>query len=821
MMREEKIMDVNKRIIPIDLNMEMQKSFIAYAMSVIVDRALPDVRDGLKPVQRRILFTMNELGNTPDKPHKKCARIVGDVMGKYHPHGDSSIYEALVRMGQDFSTRYLLVDPHGNFGSVDGDGAAAMRYTEARMDKIAMEMLRDLDKDTVDFYPNYDETLMQPVTLPSRFPNLLVNGSGGIAVAMATNIPPHNLGEVIDAAVAVIDNPEIDIEGIMEYIKGPDFPTGGLIVGMNGVREAYRTGKGKIRCRAKCEIEQEKDHEVIVVSEIPFQVNKEILVKNIRELARDKKIEGISECYDHSDRSGMRIEIILKKGANANVVLKRLYKHTQLQTTFGAIMIALVDGEPKLLTIKDFLTNYLKYQVEVIERRTRFDLEKAKKRAHILEGLVKALSVIDDVIKTIKASENANTAREALMNNFGFSEMQAQAILDMRLQRLTNLEVEKLEEEYNALLEKIAYYEKLLQNRDMVMALIKDDLIDIKQRYGDERRTDFDFDDDDIDIEELIQEEEMVVTLTNQGYIKRLPSDTYRTQKRGGKGITGLSTKEEDFVKDIFVTSTHNNILFFTTKGKVFVKKCYMISEAGRTAKGTAIVNMLNLDSGERISSMLPVDGINLEENLVMITKKGIVKKTAVQEYVNIRQNGIIAVALREDDELIAVIRTTGKDDIIIGTKLGMSIRFNETDVRSMGRVSIGVKGINLRKDDEVVDADKVSVGDEILVISENGYGKRTVESDYKQQNRGGIGIKAMSITEKTGNLCGLKVVNGSEDIMLISDANVIIRLNTADVSLYGRSAQGVRVMRVDEDTKVVSIAVVPHHEEDNLDKVE
>ncbi len=808
-------MDFNKRIIPIDLNMEMQRSFIAYAMSVIVDRALPDVRDGLKPVQRRILFGMDELGNTHDKPHKKCARIVGDVMGKYHPHGDSSIYEALVRMGQDFSSRYMLVDPHGNFGSVDGDGAAAMRYTEARMAKITSELLRDIDKETVDFYPNYDGSLMQPVTLPSRFPNLLVNGSGGIAVAMATNIPPHNLGEVIDAAVAVIDDPEIDIDGIMEHIKGPDFPTGGLIVGMSGVRQAYRTGKGKIRCRAKHVIEQERDHEVIVVTEIPYQVNKELLVKNIRELVREKKIEGISDCFDHSDRDGMRVEIVLKKGANANVVLKRLYKHTQLQTTFGAIMIALVDNEPKLLTIKDFLTNYLNYQVEVIERRTRYDLEKAKKRAHILEGLVKALSIIDEIIATIKSSENANTAREALMGNFGFSEMQAQAILDMRLQRLTNLEIEKLEEEYNALLERIAYFEQVLSNRDMVMGIIRDDLIDIKERYGDARRTEFDFDDDDIDIEELIQEEEMVVTLTNQGYIKRLPSDTYRTQRRGGKGITGLSTKEEDFVKDIFVTSTHNNILFFTTKGKVFVKKCYLIPEAGRTAKGTAIVNMLNLDPGERISSMLPVEGINLEENLVMVTRNGVVKRTAVEEYTNIRQNGLIAMALREGDELMSVIRTTGNDDIIIGTKMGMSIRFNENDARAMGRVSMGVRGITLREGDAVVDAAKVCEGDEILVISENGYGKRTAEDEYKQQNRGGIGIKAMTITDKTGYLCGLKIVSGNEDMMLINDANVVIRLNVGEVSLYGRSAQGVRVMRVDEDTKVVSIAIVPHHDEE------
>lgn len=808
-------MDINKRVIPVDLNMEMQKSFIAYAMSVIVDRALPDVRDGLKPVQRRILFSMNELGNTPDKPHKKCARIVGDVMGKYHPHGDSSIYEALVRMGQDFSSRYMLVDPHGNFGSVDGDGAAAMRYTEARMDKIAMEMLRDLDKDTVDFYPNYDETRMQPVTLPSRFPNILVNGSGGIAVGMATNIPPHNLGETVDAAVALIDNPDIDVDGLMEYIKAPDFPTGGLIVGMSGVKSAYRTGRGKIRCRARCEIEKEKDHEVIIVTEIPFQVNKEMLVKTIRELSRDKKIEGISECFDHSDRSGMRVEIHLKKGANANVVLKRLYKHTQLQTTFGAINIALVNGEPKLLTLKDFLVNYLNYQVEIIERRTRFDLEKAKKRAHILEGLVKALSIIDEIIATIKASENATMARDALMGSFGFSEVQAQAILDMRLQRLTNLEIEKLEEEYNALLERIAYFESLLADPQLVLGVVRDDLLDIKQRYGDARRTDIVFDDDDIDIEELIQEEEMAVTVTHQGYIKRLPSDTYRAQKRGGKGVTGLSTKEEDFAKEIIVTSTHNDILFFTTKGKVFVKRCYQIPEAGRTAKGTAIVNLLNLEPDEKISSVFPVDNVNETDNLVMVTKQGVVKKTAFTEYSRIRQNGLIAIAIREGDELISVIRTEGNDDIMIGTRDGMSIRFNENDVRSMGRVSMGVRGILLRSDDVVVDASKVTDDDFVLAISENGFGKRTPASEYKVQNRGGVGIKTLNVTAKTGRLCCLKVVNGDEDIMLISDANVVIRLNVSEISVIGRSAQGVRVMKVDDSTKVVCVAKVAAKEDD------
>lgn len=807
-------MDINKRTIPIDLNHEMQRSFIAYAMSVITDRALPDVRDGLKPVQRRILYTMNELSNTPDKPHKKCARIVGDVMGKYHPHGDSSIYEALVRMGQDFSSRYMLVDPHGNFGTVDGDSAAAMRYTEARMDKIALEMLRDIDKDTVDFKPNYDETMMEPVTLPSRIPNLLINGTGGIAVGMATNIPPHNLGEVCDAAVALIDNPDIEIDELMKFIPGPDFPTGGQILGVSGIKQAYRTGRGKIYCRAKCEIEQHKDHEVIAVTELPFQVNKEMLVKNIRDLARDKKIEGISECHDFSDKTGMRVEISLKKGVNANVILNRLYKHTQLQTTFGAIMIALVDGEPKVLSIKEMLVHYLKYQETVIERRTRFDLEKAKKRAHILEGLIRALDIIDEIIATIKASANANAARDALMGNFGFTEIQAQAILDMRLQRLTNLEIEKLQEEYSALMQRIAYYESLLANPALVMGVIRDDLIEIKNKYNDPRRTKITFDEDEIDIDELIQQEDMAVTLTQQGYIKRVAVDTYKAQKRGGKGITGLSTKEEDFVKDIFVTSTHSHLMFFTTKGKVFIKKCYQIPEAGRTAKGTAIVNLLNLESGEKVSSVFPVDKFEENANLVMVTKDGNVKKTPIMDYSRIRQNGLLAIALREGDELISVIKTDGNDNIIIGTRDGMSICFNEKDVRTMGRVSMGVRGISLKRDDLVIGAAKIQEDDQVLVISQNGYGKRTPASEYKIQNRGGMGVKTISVTDKTGLVCAIDTVKGDEDIMLINDSNVVIRLKVEEISTFGRAAQGVRVMRVDDETKVVGISKLPHEEE-------
>ena len=801
----------SSRIIPVDLGQEMQKSFISYAMAVIINRALPDVRDGLKPVHRRIIYSMAELGITPDKPHKKCARIVGDVLGKYHPHGDSAIYDSLVRLAQDFSIRYLLVDGHGNFGSVDGDSAAAMRYTEARLGKIAMELIRDMDKNTVDFYPNFDDTLQQPVTLPSRFPNLLVNGTGGIAVGMATNIPPHNLGEVIDATIAVMDNPEITIEELMEYVPAPDFPTGGLIVGVSGIRQAYRTGRGKLRIRARAEIETVKEgYDKIVVTEIPYQVNKEMLVASIRELAHEKKIEGISDCNDESDSEGMRIAIDLRKGVNAHVVLNQLYKHTQMQTTFGVIMIALVDGEPRVLSLKEILVEYVKYQREIIERRTRFDLEKAKKRAHILEGLIKALDHIDEIIALIKASNDAASARLGLMERFGFSEVQAQAILDMRLQRLTGLEREKLEEEFAALCERIDYFEHVLANPQMVYDIVKADLSEIKEKFSDARRTEITFDEDDIDADELIQEEEMVVTLTHQGYIKRIASDTYRSQRRGGKGITGLSTKEEDFVQDIFATSTHNQIMFFSNKGKVYIKKCYQIPEAGRQAKGMAIVNLLNLDGDEKISAVFPVSEFDEDTNLVMVTKNGIVKKTSMAEYSNIRQNGLIAIAIREDDQLISVLRTDGNDNLVIGTHDGMAICFNENDVRPMGRVAMGVRGIKLREGDRVVDAARIREDAYVLVISENGYGKRTPASEYREQTRGGIGVRTLRITEKTGQMCGLKVVDESDDIMLINDANAIIRMGTEDISIFGRSAQGVKLMRVDEETNVVCIAKIP-----------
>jgi len=807
------------RIIPLDLGGEMKKSFISYAMAVIINRALPDVRDGLKPVHRRIIYSMSEQGITPEKPHKKSARIVGDVLGKYHPHGDSAIYDSMVRMAQDFSTRYLLVDGHGNFGSVDGDGAAAMRYTEARMGKIAMELVRDIDKDTVDFYPNFDGTLQQPVTLPSRFPNLLVNGSGGIAVGMATNIPPHNLGEVVDATCACIDDPDITIDQLMQHLKGPDFPTGGEIIGYSGIRQAYHTGRGKIVLRAKSEIEVEKDHQKIVITEIPYQVNKEVLVGTIRELARDKKIDGIADANDESDHTGMRVVIDLKKGANASVVLNQLYKHTQLQISYGIIMLALVDSEPRVLNIKEVLTEYIKYQREVIERRTRFDLEKALKRAHILEGLLKALDVIDEIIHTIRASKDGTAARLALIEKFAFTEVQAQAILDMRLQRLTGLERNRLQEEYDTLSKQIAYFRRVLEESALVYDIIKKDLQDIKARYSDERRTAIGHAEDEIDIEDLIQEEDMVITLTQQGYIKRTASDNYRVQRRGGKGITGLATKEEDAVKDIFTSSTHNNILFFTTKGKVYIKKCYQIPAYERSAKGMAIVNMLALDDGEKVSAVFPIQSMDEDSNLVMITKEGIIKKTELAAFANIRQNGIIAIALREEDELVSVLKTHGEDKIIIGSHEGMAIAFHEKDVRPMGRVAVGVRGMKLREGDYVIGAGVLRDDQHVLVISENGFGKRSTADEYREQARGGLGAKTMNLSKKTGNLAGIVTVGEDEDIVIINNSNVIIRMEARGISVFGRSAQGVRIMRLGQDEQVVSIAKLPQEQEEQLEE--
>ena len=807
-----------KAIQPVDIEKEMRTSFISYAMAVIINRALPDVRDGLKPVHRRILYSMSELGLSPDKPFRKSARIVGDVLGKYHPHGDSAVYLSMVRMAQNFSTRHLLVDGHGNFGSVDGDAPAAMRYTEARLSKISMELLRDIDKDTVDFYPNFDETLMQPSVLPSKYPNLLVNGTGGIAVGMATNVPPHNLGEVIDAAVCLIDDPDSTVDDLMEHLHGPDFPTGGIIMGTAGITQAYNTGRGRICVRARAEIEEYKaGRQRIIVTEIPYQVNKAALIKRIAELVQDKHLEGISDIRDESDKNGMRIVIELKRDVNSNVILNRLYKHTQMQDTFGVIMLALVDGEPKVLNLKEMLYYYLEHQKTVIIRRTKYELEKAEARAHILEGLIIALDNIDEIVNMIKKSPDAPTARNSLMVRFGLSDKQAQAILDMRLQRLTGLERDKIVSEYEKIIERIAYLKSILASPQMVIDIIKSEMLEIKGKYADERRTEITFAAEDIDLDELIQEEEMVVTLTHFGYIKRLRSDTYRTQRRGGRGVTGLSTREEDFAEHVMVTSTHSNLLFFTNMGKVYRRKCYTLPETGRTAKGMAIVNLLQLDANEKVSAVFPIADFNSDAMLVLATKNGLIKKTPVSEFKNIRQSGIIAIGMREGDELIGVLETSGEDNLIIGTTKGMSVMFSEKDVRHMGRGAMGVKSVTLRKGDSVVGVSIAKPDVDVLVISENGYGKRTPVSEYSLQRRGGIGVKTLRITEKTGDMCTLKVVDGSEDIMLINDAGVIIRMKVDEISTIGRDTQGVRLMNLGEDSKVVSVALV--HLDDDADE--
>ncbi len=809
-------MDENRKSVqPIDIEKEMKTSFISYAMAVIINRALPDVRDGLKPVHRRILYSMSELGNTPDKPFRKSARIVGDVLGKYHPHGDSAVYLSMVRMAQDFSTRHLLVSGHGNFGSVDGDSPAAMRYTEARLSPIAMELLRDLEKDTVDFYPNFDETLMQPSVLPSKFPNLLVNGTGGIAVGMATNIPPHNLAETINATVHLIDNPDAGVEDLMQFIKGPDFPTGGIVIGTAGITQAYHTGRGKICVRAKAEIEEFKaGRQRIIVNEIPYQVNKAALITRIAELVQDKHIEGISDIRDESDKRGMRIVIELKRDVNANVILNRLYKHTQMQDTFGVIMLALVDGEPKVLSLKELIFHYLEHQKDVIVRRTRYELEKAQARAHILEGLIIALDNIDEVVELIKKSPDVPTARDGLMTRFGLSDKQAQAILDMRLQRLTGLERDKIQGEYEKLIERIAYLQQILETPQMVLDIIKEEMLEIRDKYADARRTEITYSADDIDLDELIQEEEMVVTLTHYGYVKRIRSDAYRTQKRGGKGVTGLSTREEDFAERVMVTSTHSHLLFFTNMGKVYRRKCYELPETGRTAKGMAIVNLLSLDAGEKVSAVFPINDFSDDTMLVIVTKNGFIKKTSVSAFKNIRQSGLIAVGLRDGDELISVRETSGHDELIVGTAKGMSVMFNEEDVRDMGRTAMGVRAVALREGDSVVGMGIVRPDSEVLVISENGYGKRTPVSEYKIQKRAGIGIKTLKVTEKTGDMCAIGIVDGSEDIMLISDAGIIIRTRVSEISVFGRDTQGVKLMNVDEETHVVSAALVPHDDE-------
>ncbi|GMG98139.1 DNA gyrase subunit A [Tepidimicrobium xylanilyticum] len=809
-------MDRDKEnIIEINIEDEMRSSYLDYAMSVIVSRALPDVRDGLKPVHRRILYAMNELGMTPDKPYRKSARIVGDVLGKYHPHGDSSVYFAMVRLAQDFNTRYPLVDGHGNFGSIDGDSPAAMRYTEARMTKLALEMLRDINKDTIDYRPNFDETLKEPTVLPSRFPNLLVNGSSGIAVGMATNIPPHNLSEIIDGIVMLIDNPEADVEDLMKVIKGPDFPTGAVIMGKDGIKNAYKMGRGKITIRAVAEIEEgNRGRDRIVVTEIPYQVNKAKLIEKIAELVRDKKIEGISDLRDESDREGMRIVIELKRDANPNVVLNNLYKQTQLQTTFGIIMLALVDNEPKILNLKQALNYYLDYQKEIIIRRTKFDLNKAEERAHILEGLKIALDNIDEIIDIIRSSKEDSTAKERLMQAFSLSEKQAQAILDMRLRRLTGLEREKLEEEYESLIKEINRLKEILANERLIYEIIKEELLNIKDNYGDERRTRIVPKVDEIDIEDMIEEEDVIITLTHQGYIKRMPEATYKIQRRGGKGITGITTKNEDFVENLFITSTHDSILFFTNKGKVYLLKAYEIPEGKRQARGTAIVNLLNMAKSETISAVIPIEKYNPNINLVFVTKNGYIKKTKLSNYKNIRRNGIIAINLREDDELIAVRATGGNDELIVVTSLGMAIRFNESDVREMGRNATGVIAVKLKEDDKVVAMDIVEEGKDLLVVSEFGFGKRTSLEEYRLQNRGGTGIKTYNVKEKTGKLVSAKVIDSKDEIIMISMSGIIIRLISEDISKMGRNTQGVTLMKIDSQKDRI-VAVAKYVEED------
>lgn len=804
------------RIYPLNIEEEMQKSFISYAMAVIIDRALPDVRDGLKPVHRRILYSMDEQGFTADKPFHKSARIVGDVLGKYHPHGDSSVYDAMVRLAQDFNTRYMLVEGQGNFGSVDGDSAAAMRYTEARLSRISEEMLADINKNTVDFGPNFDETLMQPKVLPCRFPNLLVNGSGGIAVGMATNIPPHNLGEVIDAYAAMIDNRDISVEELMAYIPGPDFPTGATIMGTAGIRQAYRTGRGRIVVRAKAEIEEMHGGKSrIVVTEIPYQVNKARLVEKIAELVHDKRVEGISDLRDESDRNGMRIVIELKKDVNANVVLNQLYKHTQMQDTFGVIMLALVDGEPKVLNLREMLAHYLSFQEEVVTRRTQYDLDRAKERLHILEGLIIALDNIDEVVEIIKKSPSTPVAKERLCERFGLSEKQSQAILDMRLARLTGLERDKILDEHAELVKTVAHYEAILADEGLLLGIIKEEILEVRRKYADPRRTEITLATDDIDLDDIIQEEEMAVTLTHLGYCKRIALDTYRAQNRGGKGVVGQTTREEDFVEHLFATSTHSNILFFTNTGRAFQLKCYNIPEAGRTAKGTAIVNLLQLQGGEKITAMFPLTAGEKGEYLVFATRGGVIKKTPVEEFENIRKGGLIALGLREGDELIGVMFSSGDDEFLVGTRHGKCIRFHEEDVRPMGRTATGVRSILLDEGDEVVDVNRILPGATVLSITERGMGKRTPEAQYRVQSRGGKGVIATAITEKTGELACMKLCDGSEDIMLIRDDGTIIRLPVEQISVTARNTQGVRLMRVDEGTRVVSVALVPHDEEE------
>jgi len=803
----------NQTVIPVEISKEMKKSYINYAMSVIVGRALPDVRDGLKPVHRRILYAMYEANLYPDRPYKKCATTVGDVLGKYHPHGDASVYDALVRLAQDFSMRYPLVDGHGNFGSVDGDPPAAYRYTEARMAKMSMEMLTEIEKQTVDFMPNYNEDRQEPTVLPSRFPNLLVNGSSGIAVGMATNIPPHNLREVIDGIIAMIDNPDISIEGLCEYIKGPDFPTAGIIMGLSGIRSAYETGRGKIVMRARSEIEQMSgDRQRIVVTELPYQVNKARLIEKIAELVKDKRVEGISGLRDESDRDGMRMVIELKRDVNANVILNQLYKYTQLQETFSIIMLAIVGKEPKVLNLKEVLYHYLEFQKDVITRRTRFDLNKAEARAHILEGLRIALDHIDAIIKLIR--ESYDDAKPRLMESFNLSDVQAQAILDMRLARLQGLEREKIDAEYEELMVLIAHLKDVLANEYMVLDIIKEELTVLRDKFGDDRKSEITAHEDEINIEDLIEEEDVVVTLTHFGYVKRIPATTYKAQRRGGKGIMGITTREEDFVERLFVTSTHNYVLFFTTKGRMYKLKAYEIPEAGRQAKGTAIVNLLQLDPEEKVTAAICVKDFEPDKYLFFATRKGVVKKTDFMSYHSNRKGGLAAIVLDEDDELINVKLTDGNEDILLSTRHGMCIRFNESDVRPLGRVSHGVRGIRLAEGDYVVGMSAAKEDADLLVVTENGYGKKTSLAEYKTQNRGGQGVNTYRLSETTGDVAGIKVVTESDDIMLITSDGTIIRMKTREISRIGRLTKGVRLMRLN-DVQVVSIARTEEQEEE------
>ena len=814
---DDKIFD---QIHDVDLKKTMESSYIDYAMSVIAQRALPDVRDGLKPVQRRVLYSMIELNNGPDKPHRKCARIVGDTMGKYHPHGDSSIYGALVNMAQDWSFRYPLVDGHGNFGSVDGDGAAAMRYTEARLSKISMEMLADIGKDTVDFVPNFDETEKEPTVLPSRFPNLLVNGTTGIAVGMATNIPPHNLHEVINGVVKIIDNQVLedrgtDIEELLTIVKGPDFPTGGTILGTAGINEAYRTGRGKVRVRAVTSIEpMQNGKNRIVVTELPYMVNKARLIEKIAELVRDKKIDGITDLRDESDRQGMRICIELRRDVNPNVVLNLLYKHTQLQDTFGVIMLALVDNQPKVLNLYEMLNYYLIHQEEVVTRRTKYDLNKAEERAHILQGLLTALDNIDEVINIIRSSKNTQEAKERLMERFSLTDVQAQAIVDMRLRALTGLEREKLENEYAELMERITELKAILADKKKLLGVIREEILLIADKYGDDRRTSIGFDEYDISMEDLIPVTNTVITMTKLGYIKRMSLDNFRAQNRGGKGIKGMETIDDDYIEELLMTTSHHYLMFFTNTGRVYRMKAYEIPEASRTARGTAIINLLQLQPGEKITAVIPIREYTEGHFLFMATKKGIVKKTPITDYANVRKTGLAAINLREDDELIEVKKTDNNQDIFLVTKYGQCIRFKETDVRKTGRTSMGVIGMNLTDGDEVVGMQMESQGDSLMIVSEKGLGKCTLISEFTTQNRGGKGVKCYKITEKTGNIVGVKAVNHDNEIMLITTEGIIIRIKVADTALLGRITSGVKLINLDENVTVASIAKVRENKE-------